>query len=157
VEQVSWEDCQEFCRKFTASLNGRVTVRLPTEAEWEYACRAGTTSDYWSGNDEAALKTVGWYSATSKSETQPVGQLKANPWGLFDVHGNVWEWCHDGKREYTAQDQVDPEGKSNDNSRVVRGGAWVNGPGYCRAAFRYTYAPLYRDDHLGFRVAFRLD
>ncbi|HEX4611742.1 MAG TPA: formylglycine-generating enzyme family protein [Urbifossiella sp.] len=155
VESVSWSDAQEFCTAF-GQLIGR-PIRLPTEAEWEYACRAGTTAAYWSGDDEAALKRVGWYTSTSQAQTQPVGKLEKNPWGLCDVHGNVWEWCQDGYVPYPGGDQSDPQGQANNNSRVLRGGAWNLNPGYCRAAIRTGRAPDARDNRIGFRVCFRLD
>jgi formylglycine-generating enzyme required for sulfatase activity len=156
VECVSWNECQEFCTKLTVVLKGPVSVRLPTEAQWEYACRAGTTTEYWSGNDEAALKRVGWYAGNSR-ETQPVGQLASNAWGLYDVHGNVWEWCVDGKRGYTAQDDVDPIENSNNNYCILRGGAWSDDLDGCRAAYRGWGAPGSGRYDVGFRVCFRLD
>jgi formylglycine-generating enzyme required for sulfatase activity len=111
VEQVSWDDCQEFCAKL-AQLTGK-PIRLPTEAEWENACRAGTTTDYCSGNGEDALKKVGWYSGNGNQQTQPVGKLAANAWGLFDMHGNVWEWCQDWKGQYPRENIEDYEGPYN--------------------------------------------
>jgi formylglycine-generating enzyme required for sulfatase activity len=158
VENVNWFDAREFCQAF-GKLTGR-PIRLPTEAEWEYACRATTTSEYWSGNDEAALKRVGWYSDTSNQQTQPVGKLGKNKWGLHDVHGNVWEWCEDSNARFTAEDRVDPGLNikySDIDSRVLRGGAWRDTPGNCRAAYRYWGAPATRADFCGFRVCFRLN
>jgi formylglycine-generating enzyme required for sulfatase activity len=155
VEQVSWDDAQEFCKK----LKGKVTLRLPTEAEWEYACRAGTSTVYWSGNDEAALERAGWYCGNSGDQTQSVGQLAANKWGLHDFHGNVWEWCEDWYAPYRAEDRIDPCQSNNDYSdhRVLRGGSWYNSPDNCRAANRYNYAPVPRySKHFGFRVCFHL-
>ncbi len=108
VETVSWEACQEFCKKLTAHLKGQVTIRLLSEAEWEYACRAGTTTDYHTGDGEAALKKAGWYSGNASSETHPVGELAANAWGLYDMHGNVWEWCQDWYGPYAAGEQTNP-------------------------------------------------
>jgi len=161
VDSVTWDEAQQFCQKLQESMRkggmSGVTVRLPTEAEWEYACRAGTTSDYWSGSDEAALRRAGWFDGNSQRQTQPVGKLAKNAWGLYDVHGNVWEWCHDDKRTYTAQEQVDPVGNSNDDSRVLRGGSWGSSPDLCRAAFRFRRAPASRSLDYGFRVCFRLD
>lgn len=158
VEMVNWTDAQEFCEAF-GKLTDRA-IRLPTEAEWEYACRAGSSSEYWNGNGEAALKKVGWYGGEkgpSKGQTQPVGKLDKNPWGLFDVHGNVWEWCEDGYTNYPSEDQTDPIEQSNASSRVLRGGSWFNDPGNCRAAYRTGIAPTDRSNYCGFRVCFRLD
>jgi formylglycine-generating enzyme required for sulfatase activity len=92
-----------------------------------------------------------------RKQTTDVGSFPANPWGLYDVHGNVWEWCHDSKRTYTLADVVDPQDQSNDNSRVLRGGSWGDIPGRCRAADRYANAPAARLSNFGFRVCFRLD
>ncbi len=151
VEMVSWDDCLEFCHKLT-QLTSK-PIRLPTEAEWEYACRAGTTSEYCSGGDEAALKKVGWYGATSKSQTQPVGKLAPNAWGLYDTHGNVWEWCQDAYGPYQNGDVEDPINDQGD-SRVLRGGSWYFQPVDCRAAYRCWIAPSYRNDDFGCRVVF---
>lgn len=98
VENVSWYDCQAFCKK----LGG--LVRLPTEAEWEYACRAGTTTVYHTGDDEEALSRAGWYYTNSGGQTRPVGELTPNAWGLYDMHGNVWEWCADWHDEYSKEE-----------------------------------------------------
>jgi formylglycine-generating enzyme required for sulfatase activity len=161
VDSVTWDESQQFCQKLQDFLRkggmSGVTVRLPTEAEWEYACRAGTTFDYWSGSDEAALRRAGWFTDYSKNQTQPVGKLAKNAWGLHDVHGNVWEWCHDDMRPYTAQEQVDPIGRSNDNSRALRGGSWRSTPDLCRAACRRRDEPATRHNGYGFRVCFRLN
>ena len=109
-------------------------VRLPTEAEWEYACRAGTTSEYWNGNGEKALKSVGWYSGNAGSQTHPVGEKKApNAWGLHDVHGNVWEWCQDLYGPFATNNLTDPIGPDKGDARVVRGGSWGDDAGSCRA------------------------
>jgi formylglycine-generating enzyme required for sulfatase activity len=105
VQMVSWHDCQEFCATLH-KLTGK-PIRLPTDAEWEYACRAGTTTDYYSGNYGGALQGVGWFSQNCDGALKPVGQLAANAWGLFDMHGNVWEWCEDGRRKYTNENITD--------------------------------------------------
>jgi formylglycine-generating enzyme required for sulfatase activity len=151
VEQVTWEDCQEFCAKLT-QLSGKPT-RLPTEAEWEYACRAGTTTDYCSGAGENALKKVGWYSANSRRQTHPVGGLDPNAWGLYDMHGNVWEWCQDWHGPYPG-DVEDYRGPNSGDNRVFRGGSWINLAVNCRAAFRQGYAPGFRYHAVGCRVCF---
>jgi formylglycine-generating enzyme required for sulfatase activity len=159
VEQVSWDDCQEFCKKLTAHLKGRVTVRLPSEAEWEYACRAGTTTEYHTGDGEAALKKAGWYSGNAGSQTHPVGELAANAWGLHDMHGNVWEWCQDWYGPYAAGDQTDPVQltKQSNEYRVLRGGSWYGVSASCLAACRGRGGPGGRFVSYGFRCVFRLD
>jgi uncharacterized protein (TIGR02996 family) len=157
VEYVSWDDCQEFCKTLTAHLEGRGTMGLPSEAEWEYACRAGTTTEYWTGNGAAALKKAGWYSSNSGNQTHPVGELAANAWGLHDMHGNVWEWCQDGYRVYESSDQTDPRGQTNNNIFVLRGGGWYNQPGGSRATFRFRCMPGNRGNDIGCRISFRLD
>jgi formylglycine-generating enzyme required for sulfatase activity len=160
VENVTWFEAQEFCQKF-GELTGK-PIRLPTEAEWEYACRAGTTSDYFSGNDEAALKRIGWYggdNGPSKGQTQPVGKLEKNSWGLFDVHGNVWEWCEDWYAPYATGDQMDPCQLNKQSSEwcILRGGGWDNNPDICHATFRNFTKPANHSSSWGFRVCFRLD
>jgi formylglycine-generating enzyme required for sulfatase activity len=156
VEQVSWFDCQEFCQKM-AELTGK-PIHLPTEAEWEYACRAGTVSEYWSGNGDGALKKVGWYGGNAGGQTHPVGQMKApNPWGLHDMHGNVWEWCAEWYGNLDAENKSDPQGASKGDKRVLRGGCWSNNAESCRAASRGRNGPATRIHRFGLRVCFRLD
>jgi formylglycine-generating enzyme required for sulfatase activity len=151
VEQISWHEAKAFCEQLQTrlpeALKGK-TVRLPTEAEWEYACRAGTTGPY-----AGELDKMGWYGKNSKRTPHPVGQKHPNAWGLHDMHGNVWEWCWDGKREYTANAVTDPEGAKS--SRVGRGGGWNGDARECRSAFRYYGDPVIRDSSLGFRVVVR--
>ncbi len=168
VERVSWNDCQAFCQKLTSLQSGRGTVRLPSEAEWEYACRAGTTTEYhfgdqittdlanYDGNDTWKGSPKGVYL----KQTTEVGLFSANAWGLFDMHGNVWEWCEDVYAPYPAGDQVDPVHspiKSKDSLCVMRGGSWFCDPVFCRAAFRGWGIPAGYDYSYGFRVAFRLE
>ena len=154
VEQVSWNDCQEFIRKLNQLDPGK-GYRLSTEAEWEYACRAGTTTKYYTGNSDSDLGRAGWYSSNSGSKTHPVGQKEPNAWGLYDMHGNVWEWCADwyhGNYNGAPQDgsaRLSPSG----NSRVLRGGSWRSGPSFCRSASRNWFDPDIRDYYLGFRLA----
>ena len=136
VERVSWDDCQSFLTKLKAKVPG-TDFSLPTEAQWEYACRAGTTTEYCFGDAEAALGDHAWYDGNSESKTHEVGKKKPNAWGLFDMHGNVWEWCSDWYGAYTAAEAVDPSGPSSGSSRVLRGGSWFFYASFCRSAFRF--------------------
>jgi formylglycine-generating enzyme required for sulfatase activity len=156
VEQVSWNDAVSFCRRLSAlpkeKAAGRV-YRLPTEAEWEYACRAGAATEYSFGDDETQLSQYGWFHSNSDGRTHPIGQKRTNGWGLHDMHGNVWEWCSDWYGEYPSGTMTDPRGPHSGSRRVRRGGCW-NGPaGGCRSADRYYCAPGYSSLNLGFRVA----
>ena len=147
VEKVSWNMIQGF-----ETATG---LRLPTEAEWEYACRAGTTTAFNNGsNDDATLGTLAWFNANAGSQTRPVGQKLANALGLHDMHGNVWEWVEDwyGSDYYAQSPAVDPPGPITATSRVLRGGSWYDYSFYCRASFRVDY-PGDGGDNLGFRVA----
>ncbi|MCY3024195.1 MAG: SUMF1/EgtB/PvdO family nonheme iron enzyme, partial [Planctomycetota bacterium] len=166
MEQVSWDDAQEFCRKLNAKVplalpasagEGKWTVRLPTEAQWEYACRAGTKTPYCSGDDIEALKKTGWCSFDAKWQkaegAKPVGSFKANGWGLHDMHGNVCEWCLDWYEDYAAGPATDPEGAVTGQARVARGGSWNGSPKDCRSASRFRYSPANCGDGLGLRVA----
>jgi sulfatase modifying factor 1 len=151
VEEVSWEDCVAFVAELSA---WGVASRLPTEAEWEYACRAGTTGPTYLGdNDEATLDRLGWYEGNSGDETHPVGQKAPNAWGLHDMLGNVSEWCADWYADYPSGPQVDPKGPSSGSNRVVRGGYWSLGASYLRAAGRGYVSPGARYYVIGFRVA----
>ena len=156
VEQVFWEDAVKFCQRLSAlpeeKKAGRV-YRLPTEAEWEYACRAGSQMAYSFGSDEKSLVNFGWYKSNSNSMTHAVGLKKANAWGLYDMHGNVWEWCADWLDEYPKGSTTDPRGPEDGSLRVRRGGSWYNGAVICRSAIRYWPAPPDRVGDLGFRVA----
>ncbi|MDO4629501.1 MAG: formylglycine-generating enzyme family protein, partial [Planctomycetia bacterium] len=147
VENVSWNDCQEFCTKLKQKLG--ITIGLPTEAQWEYACRAGTTGPYGGSGD---LDDMGWYYDNSGSGTHQVGTKQANAWGLYDMHGNVYEWCQDWYGSYDESPTSDPSGPSSGSRRVVRGGSWFNGAKLCRSADRVSYSPELRIDFLGFRV-----
>jgi formylglycine-generating enzyme required for sulfatase activity len=128
---------------------------LPTEAEWEYACHAGSTTRYHFGDDAASLGEYAWYDGNSGDKTHPVGQKRPNAWGLFDMHGNVWEWCWDEYDEgyYAHSPGVDPLGPSRAAVRVLRGGGLDDFPRDCRSADRRRFTPVYRYDDLGFRVA----
>ena len=142
VEKVSWEDAQEFCKKLSQKAGKE--FRLPSEAEWEYACRAGTTTAYSFGDNASLLGEYAWYGfvINSWSKTHPVGQKKPNPWGLYDMHGNVWEWCQDSYEKYGGDnDLIRKTGKAitkeNDNrSHLLRGGSWYFAAQYCRSAYR---------------------
>ena len=147
VEEVSWNDCQEFIQKVNAALN--CGARLPTEAEWEYACRAGTSGAY-GGTGE--LDELGWYDKNSGDKTHPVGQKKPNAWGLYDMHGNVWEWCSDWYGDYPSGSVTDPTGPSSGSSRVLRGGSWGCNARDCRSASRGRDYPGFRDYYGGFRL-----
>ena len=131
VENVSWDDAKAFCQKLS-QITGK-NYRLPTNSEWEYACRAGTTTDYYFGDDDNQLGDYAWYDGNSGGKTHPVGQKKPNGWGLYDMHGNVWEWCAD---------------------TCLRGGSWGSYPYLCRSAIRNVSSirRVFRFDLIGFRV-----
>lgn len=154
VEQVSWDNVQAFIRKLNAK-EGKAVYRLPTEAEWEYACRAGSTGKYSFGDDAEALGRYAWFDGNSGEKTHPVGQLKPNAWGLYDMHGNVWEWVQDwyGEKYYGSSPSTDPSGPSGGSYRVYRGGSWYRDADRARAAYRNNDAPDHRRDYLGFRLA----
>ncbi|MBF0452800.1 MAG: SUMF1/EgtB/PvdO family nonheme iron enzyme [Candidatus Magnetomorum sp.] len=150
VESVSWNDAQSFVQKLN-QMDKTDAYRLPTEAEWEYSCRAGSTTEYCFGDDSAQLAEYAWYD---KNKTHPVAQLNPNAWGLYDMHGNVWEWCEDTYSSLSTQDAVDPLIVNDTGSRVVRGGSWINNAGYCRSADRDWIEPGFRHYYLGFRLVF---
>ncbi|MCG2759234.1 MAG: formylglycine-generating enzyme family protein [Desulfobacteraceae bacterium] len=152
VEQVSWNDCQEFIRKLNLQEGGN-KYRLPTEAEWEYACRAGSTSRFCFGDSDGSLEQYAWYNSNSSNKTHPVAQKKPNEWGLYDMHGNVWEWCQDWFGDYPSGHVADPDGPSSGSFRVRRGGSWFSYAGVCRSASRHDGTPGGRGGHLGFRLA----
>lgn len=159
VDSVNWDDCIGFCDRLNQSIPD-LFARLPSEAEWEYACRAGTTSPFnngmfWTTPDDihAALEPVGWYDRNSGDETHPVKLKQANAWGLYDMHGNVWEWCQDWYGSYSVGTVTDPAGPARGEDRVVRGGCCWNQAGPCRSAFRLWRHPSIRFQGLGFRLA----
>lgn len=154
VENVSWEDVQTFIARLNEK-EGTKVYRLPTEAEWEYATRAGGTGRYCFGEDEGELGAYAWYAGNSGEKTHPVGQLKANAWGLYDVHGNVWEWTQDWYSDsyYASSPGTDPVGPTSGSRRVDRGGSWGNSAYYARAAYRDNFTPGYRLISLGFRLS----
>jgi formylglycine-generating enzyme required for sulfatase activity len=150
VECVSWVEAQEFCRK-AAEQTGQL-VRLPSEAEWEYACRAGTTTRFSAGDANGDLESAAWFDANSGGTIHPVGQKKPNPWGLYDMPGNVWEWCADRHWSYRAEPATDPPGPLLGPTRVMRGGSWAHHLSFCRSANRDESNPDWRNYTLGFRV-----
>jgi formylglycine-generating enzyme required for sulfatase activity len=184
VEQVSWFDAVNYCNRLSQkegltpayTINGENITwnqnangyRLPTEAEWEYACRAETTTRFWSGNDETSLagkanvadltakeKYTDWTIVNIRdgyAETSPVGRFSPNSWGLYDMHGNVWEWCWDWYGDYPSNAQTDPRGASSGSNRVFRGGSWSNYAQILRSAYRDYYTPSSRYYFIGFRV-----
>ena len=172
VEQVSWLDAVAFCNKLCElegrrpfyRMNGKDVLvidwngdgyRLPTEAEWEYACRAWTTSRYSFGDEDARANEFGWFGNNAGGRTHPAGEKRPTVFGLFDMHGNVWEWCGDwyGEKYYANGPAGDPRGTGEASSRVIRGGGWVLEPRNARSANRGRGVPGYRNSSLGFRVA----
>ncbi|MFZ1936389.1 MAG: formylglycine-generating enzyme family protein [Thermoguttaceae bacterium] len=158
VDRVSWEACQAFIKKLNAKFApAQVTFGLPTEAEWEYACRAGSTSQYGFGDRESKLAEYGWFADNAGGATHPVGQKKPNAWGLYDMHGNVWEWCadwYDGDY-YKKSPAIDPTGPTAVTSRVLRGGSWSDPSPYCRSSYRYCLPPWFCVYCYGVRVMCR--
>jgi sulfatase modifying factor 1 len=168
VEQIRWSDAARYCNARSAleglrpcydlntwecdfDANG---YRLPTEAEWEYACRAGTKTAYYFGNDLSKLKNYAWFEENSRAKPQPVGQKPPNPWGLHDMCGNVWEWCNDFyKVDYYQESPKDnPKGPKTGETKVVRGGAWKFSAESCRSAYRYNEDPGYADVCFGYDI-----
>jgi formylglycine-generating enzyme required for sulfatase activity len=156
VECVSWLDAVEFCKKLSElpeeKKAGRV-YRLPTEAEWEYACRAGSKSAYSFGESSKSLGDYAWFDENSNGQTHPVGEKKANAWGLYDMHGNVWEWCSDWIGEYPNGAVSDPVGPRENSDRVIRGGCLCDVAAGCRSGSRYWSDPSGHVSSDGFRVA----
>ena len=151
VEQVSWHDCQGFTEELNYRL-GSGRFALPTEAHWEYACRAGSHMRFCFGRSSSNLGNYAWYEDNSGGKTHPVGQKRPNAWGLYDVHGNVWEWCADWYGEYPTSDAEDPRGPSSGDNRVLRGGSWRHVPLYLRSASRLAREPSDSYHLLGVRV-----
>ena len=179
VETVSWNDAAEFCAKLSEKeklkpyyFRGGETVtmlaagtgyHLPTEAQWEFACRAGTTTKYWIGDQDEDLLQAAWFDANSGSRMHQVGELKANPFGLYDIHGNVWEWVQDGwepayYRQFKDNPALNPSGPSSAGSpRVLRGGRCYLDASNCRSSSRHAFDPKIRHHHWGFRVVLPFD
>jgi len=172
VEKVSWDDVQNFITRLNAK--GQGTYRLPTEAEWEYACRAGSSTRFCFGDSDNQLGDYAWYNSNSGNKTHPVALKKANAWGLHDMHGNVWELCSDLYEDYSTGSVTDPENtgessgrenwsgikqvwdllKGEGSNRVLRGGSWDIEPASCRSAHRDRYAPTFRYFYVGFRLVY---
>jgi len=153
VENVSWNDVQIFIEKLNRMDGERTgTYLLPIEAQWEYACRAGTVTRYYTGDSEADLDRAGWYFKNSGIKLHPVGEKEPNAWGLYDMHGNVREWCQDWFRGYPSDSVIDLAGPENGAFWVIRGGSWLNSARNCRSADRHGYNPDDRFDVLGFRL-----
>lgn len=169
VESVCWEDAVAFCRKLTEMERaaGRLPegyeYRLPTEAQWEYACRAGSQAALNSGKDLTSvtgtcshLNEVGWYGENSGNQTHPVGEKQSNAWWLYDLHGNVFEWCQDWYGDYPKKPAIDPTGPAKGQHRVLRGGRWNLGARYCRSACRLNGTPSHRYGYCGFRLSLQV-
>ncbi|MCY3017607.1 MAG: formylglycine-generating enzyme family protein [Planctomycetota bacterium] len=165
VEQIRWRDAAQYCNA-RSRLEGLVPCydpatwrcdesrggyRLPTEAEWEYACRAGTRTEYSFGNNPAKLKQFAWFKENCTRSPQPVGSRQPNPWGLYDMYGNVWEWCNDFYKEgyYGESPEKDPRGPDTSLARVLRGGCWNSRATMCRSAYRNNEDPGYTDACFG--------
>jgi len=150
---VSWNDAKAFCEWLSAK-EGK-TYALPTEAQWEYACRAGSKTKFHFGDDGDELAKYAWQNENSEMKTHPVGELKANAWGLYDMHGNVWQWVADwfAADYYQKSPREDPRGPSLGSARAMRGGGALSSTSAARAAYRYgDYSPSIRSTHVGFRV-----
>lgn len=163
VDSVSWKDCDAFCQRLNTKVPG-LGAGFPTEAQWEYACRAGTTTPFSFGetvtpdqvNYDGNYPYGGSKKGQYREKTVGVGSLPPNPWGLYEMHGNLWEWCGDLYAPYRGDPQTDPEGPASggaEAARVLRGGSWRNYGGWCRAAYRFRYAPDGRIQGFGFRLA----
>jgi len=168
VEQVSWSKAARYCNA-CSRLEGLQPCydlntwecdfdadgyRLPTEAEWEYACRAGTKTPYFFGNDTSKLQNYAWFDNNSGKKPRPVGQKQPNPWGLHDMYGNVWEWCNDFYKVdyYQESPEENPKGPKTGDTKVVRGGAWKFSAENCRSGYRYNEDPAYSDVCFGYDI-----
>ncbi|MBQ2188527.1 MAG: formylglycine-generating enzyme family protein [Bacteroidales bacterium] len=156
VEQVSWNDCQEFITQLnqlcSSQLNGK-QFTLPTEAQWEYAARGGNQSMHYKYSGSNTIGNVAWCYDNSGSTTHSVGTKSPNELGIYDMSGNVWEWCQDWYGSYSSGSQTNPTGPSSGSYRVYRGGSWINDAGSCRVSYRINIIPGNRNYALGFRLA----
>ena len=157
VESVSWNECREFLRRLNSITEGK--YRLPTEAEWEFACRAGSSTAFADGDiselycgRDPVLREMGWYCGNSGRKTRPVGRKNPNGWGLFDMHGNVSEWCLDWYGSYPAESCIAPCGPASGAGKVVRGGSWFGSAKNCRSASRFYWPPNSKSDFIGLRL-----
>ena len=150
VEQVSWDDCQTFINRLN-SYTGR-NFRLPTEAEWEFAARGGNYNRHYKYSGSNYISDVAWYGDNSGNRTHPVGTKQANELGLYDMSGNVWEWCSNWYGSYSSYSQNDPTGPNSGSDRVDRGGSWGGSARYCRSSYRGNLTPGYRFSNLGLRL-----
>ncbi len=171
IENVTWFEAIKFCSSLSKKEgledcykllpNDKVECdftkkgyRLPTEAEWEYACRAGSKTECYSGNDLFVFELVAWFKDNSDNETHEVGLKESNSFGLYDMHGNVWEWCWDGYsiHYYKESPEIDPTGVNTSANKVIRGGSWFSNAQFCRSAFRVYVPPEIKSDDRGFRI-----
>ena len=152
AERISWDDCQIFAAKLGEKVPG-YRFSLPTEAQWEYACRAGTTTEYSCGDTDTNLLDFAWFVPAANRTTHPVGEKKPNPWGLHDIHGNVWEWCQDWYGPYPGGELTDPTGPATGSSRVIRGGSWSHRSSDLTSAFRLKFRSDFRFLSIGARMA----
>ena len=151
VENVCWNDVQEFIRKLNVQTGKQ--YRLPTEAEWEYACRGGARSAHYKYSGSNTVDSVAWYWSNSDKKTCAVGAKSPNELGIYDMSGNVYEWCSDWFGSYNNEAKDNPTGSSSGFAHVARGGSWLDGAWYARVSYRYIGAPDYRDGSMGFRLA----
>ena len=151
VESLSWDDANEYIKTLNAT-DPEFSYRLPTEAEWEYAARAGSSTKFTFGDDEAELLNYAWFYDNSNSSTHEVGLLQPNAWGLYDVHGNVMQMVSDFYGDYETTPQTDPQGSQVGFEHVVRGGGWSSDAMYTRSAYRRSVDPATSDDNFGFRL-----
>jgi formylglycine-generating enzyme required for sulfatase activity len=151
AEKVSWHDVEEFIKRLNQK-EGTDTYRLPTEAEWEYACRAGSVTEFCFGDEKNKLDYYAWHNYNSDDWTHHVYRKRPNAWGLYDMHGNVWEWCQDWYSDYPSEPAIDPIGPNSGSHRVSRGGSWRSAAMFCRSPHRYGVDPNYRRPTRGFRL-----
>ena len=150
VEQVSWDDIQKFLNELNNKTGKK--YRLPTEAEWEYAARGGNKSKGYTYAGSNAIEEVAQYKGNNDKNISPVGSKNANELGIYDMSGNVWEWCSDWYGTYSSNSQTNPKGTTSGSGRVIRSGSWVNYSVFCRTTFRYDFTPEFRSNNFGFRL-----